>query len=110
MRATSALPRSFDRRSASVHSTRNSADHGATVRWRKLGKRRHRNVRRKFDSGGKRLGDEAVEVIVVCRRNGMAGGKELGRIHARRVARARKRLPFERILVGLVEQHRKLRL
>ena len=58
----------------------------------------------------KRLGEEAVEVVVVRRRNRAARAQQLrAGSSALGCARRVERLPFERVLVGPVEQHVELR-
>ena len=78
-------------------------------RQRKFGRRRQRAPRRERHAARKRLGEERVEVIVVRGRNAAARGEQVDRIGLLGVARGGQRLPFERVLVRLVEQHRQAR-
>ena len=58
---------------------------------------------------GKASATKAPEVIVVRGRNRAARREKLHRIRLARFARRAERLPLERVLVRLVEQHRKTR-
>ena len=78
-------------------------------RDRQLGQRRQRIPRRKRGALRKRLGQEAIEVIVVRRRNRAARAEQVERADPLGVHSGVERLPFGRALVGPVQQHVELR-
>ena len=79
------------------------------VRRRKLGQRRQRSPGGELDALGKGLREKRVVVVVVRGRNCAALREQRDRVRLQRSARRGERLPFERVLVGAIEQHRQLR-
>jgi hypothetical protein len=81
---------------------------GADFGDRQLGERRRPVVCAERSALRERLREKRVVVVVVRGRNGAARGQQRHRIHLPRVARGCERFPLERVLVRLVEKHRKL--
>ena len=94
-------------RRRSRSSTRRRSRTRAPAATRQVRHRRQRAPRREIGALRKRLGEKAIEVVVVRRRNRAARAQQLERADPLGRARGVERLPFGRVLVGPVEQHRR---